>query len=403
MTEPLLSGTYDGARLPPLVAHIIFSLDVGGLENGLVNLINHLPEQRFRHAVICLTGYTDFRLRIRRNEVTCYSLDKPAGIAVGMYYKLWRLLRKLQPDIVHTRNLAALEGQLPAALAGVPIRIHGEHGREMNDLDGGNKKYQWLRRLHKPLVHHYVALSRDLESYLCDTIGIAPDKISQIYNGVDTTLFSPVRGARGALPCPGFDAPDLFIIGTVGRMQEVKNQLTLARAFILLLAKIPNARAQLRLVMVGDGPLRAEVQRLLQQAGVCDLAWLPGVRDDIPEIMRELDVFVLPSLAEGISNTVLEAMASGLPVVATRVGGNPELVETDGTGWLVPPGDPEAMAEALHYYFNHPEERARHGAAARAKVRQCFSIEAMARNYMRIYDRLIEGNHQRLNHDKGQA
>src|SRR5207237_9166164 len=135
--------------------------------------------------------------------------------------------------------------------------------------------------------------------------------------------------------------------GTVGRMQEVKDQLTLARAFVELLQRSPQAATRLRLVMVGDGPLRKQVADILNQAGWGALAWLPGERDDVPQIMRGFDLFVLPSLAEGISNTILEAMASGLPVVATSVGGNAELVESGRTGQLVPRSDPEAMAHAI--------------------------------------------------------
>ena len=150
----------------PLVAHIIYRLDVGGLENGLVNLINHIPAERFRHAIICLTGYSEFRRRIRRSDVPVFALNKPAGNSPLTHFKLWRLLKQLRPDIVHTRNLAALEGTLPAALAGVPVRIHGEHGRDVGDLDGSNRKYQLWRRLFKPFVHQYIALSKDLERYL---------------------------------------------------------------------------------------------------------------------------------------------------------------------------------------------------------------------------------------------
>lgn len=392
MTEPPFPAVRGDAHpAPPLVAHVIFNLDVGGLENGLVNLINHIPESHFRHTIICLTDYSDFRLRIRRNDVTFFALNKPSGIGIVVYLKLWRLIRRLRPDIVHTRNLAALEGQLSAALAGAPIRIHSEHGRDMGDLDGSNRKYQWLRRLHKPLVHHYVALSRDLEGYLHDKINIAPEKITQIYNGVDTELFHPPQGERENLAGPGFDSPDLFIIGTVGRMQGVKDPLTLVRAFILLLQSAPDARKRLRLVMIGEGPLRAEAQRMLDEAGARGLAWLPGARNDIPTIMRGLDLFVLPSLAEGVSNTILEAMASGLPVVATRVGGNSELVEAGRTGQLVPPDDPQAMAETLSRYLDDREECRRQGLAARGKAERFFSIEAMAQNYMNVYDRQLQG------------
>lgn len=376
--------------LPPLVAHVIFSLGMGGLENGVVNLINHIPEDRFRHVVICLADYSDFRLRIRRSDVQLFALNKPPGKNFGVHVHLWHLLNRLRPDIVHTRNLAAMESLLPAALAGVAVRIHSEHGWDMGNLDGGNRRHRLLRRLLKPLAHHYIALSRHLEAYLRDQVAVAPDRIAQIYNGVDADLFHPAQGGRLPLPCPGFDGPVRFVIGTVGRMQEVKDQLTLVRAFIRLLHTVPDARQVLRLAIVGDGPLREPALAMLRQAEALDLAWLPGEREDIPALMRGFDLFVLPSLAEGISNTILEAMASGLPVVATDVGGNPELVESGRTGRLVPPADPESMADAIRAYLDDRETCVKHGCNARATVERRFSMEAMVAGYMDVYDRMLQ-------------
>lgn len=232
-------STAGGTQRVPLIAHVIYRLDVGGLENGLVNLINRIPAQHFRHAIICLTGYSEFRRRIQRSDVPVFALDKPAGNSPITQFKLWRLLKKLRPDIVHTRNLAALEGTLLAALAGVPVRIHGEHGRDVGDLDGSNRGRQRLRRLFKPFVHQYIALSKDLERYLHEQIQVPPAKIAQLYNGVDTELFHPARAGRELLPLLDFAPPDAFVIGTVGRMQAVKDQLTLARAFVMLLQMVP--------------------------------------------------------------------------------------------------------------------------------------------------------------------
>jgi sugar transferase (PEP-CTERM/EpsH1 system associated) len=307
----------------------------------------------------------------------------------GFYLKVWRLLCQLRPHIVHTRNLATLATQVPAMLAGVSARIHGEHGRDMIDLDGSNLRYQRVRRLMRPFVHQYIALSRDLERYLVDKIGVAPQRLTQIYNGVDTELFHPARPQRTALPVADFAGAGTVVIGTVGRMQAVKDQLTLVRAFVHLLERRPNLRQRLRLAIIGDGALRAPALDLLTQVGILDLTWLPGERADIAEIMRGFDVFVLPSLAEGISNTILEAMASGLPIIATRVGGNPELVEEGRTALLVPADDPQAMAGAIAVYADDAVKRAQHGARGRAAVEARFSLDTMVRAYMNIYDRAL--------------
>jgi sugar transferase (PEP-CTERM/EpsH1 system associated) len=378
-----------GVRDAPLIAHVIYRLDVGGLENGLVNLINRIPPERYRHAIICLTDYSDFRSRIQRRDVPVYSLEKPAGNSPLTHFKLWRLLKQLQPDIVHTRNLAALEGSLPAALAGVPVRIHGEHGRDVGDLDGSNRKYQLWRRIFKPFVHQYIALSKDLERYLHDSIRVPSVKIAQLYNGVDTEVFRPARSGREVLPCSDFAPPDAFVIGTAGRMQAVKDPVNLAQAFVVLLKIAPPA-SPLRLVMVGDGPLQTQVADVLEKGGARSLCWLAGERNDVAQIMRGLDLFVLPSLGEGISNTVLEAMASGLPVVATAVGGNPELVSEGRTGYLVPRANPQALAESMLRCYNNVAECRRLGREARVTAERFFSMSAMVNNYLALYDRMLK-------------
>ncbi len=172
-------------------------------------------------------------------------------------------------------------------------------------------------------------------------------------------------------------------------MKEVKDPLALVRAFIWSLKKIPEARQRLRLVMVGDGPLLEPARALLAQEGFADLAWLPGARHDVHRILRDLDVFVLPSLVEGISNTILEAMACGLPVIATDVGGNPELVQDNVTGRLIPRRDLSALSQAIGYYLSHPAERTRHGREARRVVETRFSLGTMVSGYVSVYDRLL--------------
>src|SRR3569623_1111273 len=264
----------------PLIAHVIFRLAVGGLENGLVNLINRMPQ--YRHAIICLTVYTDFHQRIRHDAVSLHALNKRADHAIAMFVQLWRLLRA------------------------------------------------W---------------------------------------------FAP---------------PDAVVGGTVGRLAAVKDQVTLARAFVQMLQGSPQLLMRARLVIVGDGPLRHDVQAVLAAAGFAQLAWLPGARDDVAELMRALDIFVLPSLAEGISNTVLEAMACALPFVATRVGGNSELVIDGTTGALVPAAAPHDMAMALARYVDDVAPRRRLGAAGRARVEREFSMDAMVARYVEVYEDLLQ-------------
>lgn len=386
----LTAQTRAGSDARPLVLHVLHRMDTGGLENGVVNLINHMPDHTYRHAVLALTEVTDFCQRIQRRDVECIALRKPLGHGLWQYPRVFRLIRQLGPHIVHSRNLAALEMQVPAWAAGVPVRIHGEHGRDLSDQDGSNVSYQRLRRLYKPFVHHYLALSRDLDDYLVDRVRVPRDCVTQIYNGVDAACFYPAPyGPQPITGCP-FNPQHHWLIGTVGRMQAIKDPLTLAQAFVQALSWAPELQHRIRLILVGEGPVRATVQALLEDAGMPHLAWLPGERRDVAHIMRGLHAFVLPSLSEGISNVILEAMASALPVIATDVGGNADLVASGTTGHLVPAADPHPMALRLLQWATHPELARAMGRAGRARALKSFSLQAMVTAYQSVYDRQLQ-------------
>jgi sugar transferase (PEP-CTERM/EpsH1 system associated) len=374
----------------PLVLHVLHCFDTGGLENGVVNLINHM--HGYRHAVLALTEVTDFRDRIARPDVECIALHKRPGQTAWQFHRLFHVFRQLRPHIVHSRNLAALEAQLPAWAAGVPVRIHGEHGLDPLNKSSIGISYDQVRRFYKPWVHHYMALSNELRTYLEERVHVPPAHISKITNGVDGARFHPPAGAPQRIAgCP-FDPAQHWLVGWVGRMQAIKDPVLLARAFVQAVTRRPALHGRLRLVMVGDGPQQARARAVLEAADMAPLAWFPGERNDVPEILRGLHAFALPSLSEGISNVVLEAMASGLPVLATRVGGNPELVLQGQTGYLVAPADPCAMATGLLRLADDPEHAAALGRSGRARVDASFSLQAMVRAYQAIYDRQL---HQR--------
>jgi sugar transferase (PEP-CTERM/EpsH1 system associated) len=373
---------------PPLVAHVIHHLVVGGMENGMVNLINRIPADRYRHCVICVENASDFRDRIKRDDVQVHAMNKSKVSTAKLYRRIFRLFKDIRPTIVHSRNLSGLDALLPACAANVPIRIHGEHGWDVHDLDGSRVKPRLLRRLHSPLVHRYVTVSKDLEKYLTGKIGVSPSRITQIYNGVDTERFAPSRTKPAGIMPPAFYGAGKLVVGTVGRLQAVKDQPTLVLALARLLRDDPRLRQILRLVIIGDGPQRASLLACVDQEGLADVTWIPGSRDDLPNVYRCLDVFVLSSLKEGVSNTLLEAMATGLPVIVTAVGGNVELVADDLNGRLVPTSNPQVLAAAIEQYIVNDALRFRHGEASRLRALSNFSIDLMVNSYVRLYDSL---------------
>lgn len=374
---------------PPLVAHVIFALRMGGLENGVVNLVNRFPKEKFRSAIICVTEYDDFAKRINDPDIPIIALHKKPGKDPVWYLRLWKVLRTLSPDIVHTRNLPTVESQFIAWLAGTKGRVHSEHGWDTYDLGGVNNKYRLLRKILSPFINKFIALSSELRNYLTERVGVPENKVEQIINGVDSLRFHPADGVHhSALPL-GFSDQNSIVIGTVGRMEEVKDPLNLVNAFIELVQHYPQHAPRLRLVMIGGGSLYESVGLRLKDTGLMNQVWLPGPREDVPELLRSMDIFALPSMAEGISNTILEAMSSGLPIVATNVGGNYELVSEGKNATLVAKSDSRALFRALAEYVSNREKRRTYGAHSRQRVEEFFSMEKMVKNYMSIYSEVL--------------
>ena len=373
----------------PLVLHVIHHLVTGGMENGLVNLINNMPESRFRHAVACIEDFSDFRNRLVRTDTEVCALHRSRIGTWRLRRALYQLCRRLKPAIVHSRGMSGLDALLPARLSGVRRCIHGEHGWDVNDLFGANLKPIVLRRLHSPLIDRYITVSQDFKRYLIDKVHVRPERIATICNGVDTAKFCPAACKPLAIAPRGFMGPESVVVGTVGRLQPVKDQATLIRAFAQLAHSDAAIKAKIRLVIVGDGPLRDALTRLVDDLDIRCITWFAGNGQDVSQVLRLFDVFVLPSLAEGISNTILEAMATGLPIVATQVGGNPELVQDGVNGRLIPSADGQMLVKFLAEYLNHPTLRRDHGAASRRLAVAKFSLKSMLETYQAEYETVL--------------
>ena len=373
---------------PMDILHIIYRLDVGGMENGLVNLINRLDSKRFHHKILCLTEATEFRQRIARSDVEIIECRKPSGKHLPTYLKVYNEIRRIRPDIVHTRNLGAVDMAWVAWFAGSAARIHSEHGWTATDPLGQSSKYRFLRRMCDPAISRYVAVSNDIGRWMVETLNVDRKKIETIPNGVDTLRFSPAINA-------GIEeksqASQRIVFGTLGRQEPIKALDVFIDALRSLMESRPSLRGRVRVVMAGDGPDHRRCVDRVKDAQLEDIVELPGVMSDVPALLRQFDFFVQPSLNEGISNTVLEAMASGLPVIATSVGGNPELIRNNKEGRLVKAGDVLELRDALEEYATNASLRQERGRAARNRAVSCFSVDAMVKNYANLYDGCAAG------------
>ncbi len=367
--------------VPVRIAHVIHKLTMGGMENGLINLVNRLPRNQFEHSIICVTESDEFERRITNPDVSVFALHKKPGKDPALYKRYLRLLRTLRPDVVHTRNFGTIDLAPISALAGVPVRIHGEHGWIATDPGGRSIRYRLLRRLCHPLIHGYTAVSRDIARWLAETLSIDHERVAHICNGVDTERFNPAVAPAPLSP----DADEPFVIGTVGRLDPIKNHGWLLEVFAKLRDTRPDLAARLRLVIAGEGPSRDSIENDIARRQMEGHVQLLGRRQDVPAVLRSFDVFVLPSLNEGISNTILEAMASGLPVIASDVGGNPELIRPGETGQLVTLGDTDGFAATLAQYIDAPALLQTHGARARIAAEEDFSLETMVSRYAALY------------------
>jgi sugar transferase (PEP-CTERM/EpsH1 system associated) len=352
-----------------------------------------MDQDAYRHKIICL-GYCNptFSERIKRDDIEIVALNKGDGFDFPMMLELRRILKRWKPAIIHSRNIAALEMQLVTLGLGNVNRVHGEHGRDMGDLNGQNWKYNALRKVSSLWVDRFITVSKDMERWLQQDVGIPRQKLTQIYNGVDLTKFTPGDTSVDT----GSSTPEQLqiIVGTVGRLDPVKAQNLLINAIAKLVSLQPHSREQLKLWIIGDGPEKQALRTQAEKHGIDDLVWFAGDRSDVPELLREMDIFVLPSLAEGLSNTLLESMASGKAVVASLVGGNPELVEDGVRGRAFPSQDLDSLTQILQQLMNSAEERNRLGGNARQFIEERFSWSRCVQAYRSQYDALLQGRAQ---------
>jgi sugar transferase (PEP-CTERM/EpsH1 system associated) len=359
------------------VIHLLPNLNIGGMENGVVNLLNHGNMDKFKLSLICLEAEGPLKDRISNKHVEIINLKQKSGKRFFLILKLAKLFKNMKADIIHTHNFyTGIYGISAGKLARVPVLVHGEHGG-FHDLKV--TKLGKIKFLYK-FCHSIITVSYSLRDDIIANIPSIKDKMVCIINGVDTIKFKKKSTNSQNIK-------DTIVLGTVGRLTPEKDYKTLLKAFKILSSEFSNSK----LKFIGKGDLDEELKKTSRELGVFDKVEFLGSRNDIPEILNSFNIFVLSSIREGCSNAILEAFATGLPVVATKVGDNPILLE-NGRGLLVPPQNEIELASAIKTIILDKEKRNNIAETSYKWVTQKRSIQSMIDEYENLYIQLYNKN-----------
>jgi sugar transferase (PEP-CTERM/EpsH1 system associated) len=380
---------------PIRIIHIMNALAVAGMEVGVIKLVNRQDPRHFRSIICCLTVAMENARPLLDPRTTVVVLGKRRGIDANMVVKLVRLFRKERPHIVHSHNWATLLYTVIAAkIARVPVVIHGEHGYEDQ---AAIERRLGTKRLLARHVTRLTTVSSNIERLLIDLWKVPPEQVTYIPNGIDLDRFPEGADASGLRSEFGLQ-PSNRVLMSIGRFVPVKNFPFLIRSF----ARVRERHPEARLLLVGAGD-REGLAALADSLGVGEAVLYPGTRGDVPALLNLADVYVNSSTFEGMSNTILEAMAASRPVVATAVGGNHELVREGETGFLVPSGDEEALVDRLHTLLDDDALRSEMGAAARKVVARDHPITRTVDGYNAMYLEAMLRGQLRATQPKNQA
>jgi glycosyltransferase involved in cell wall biosynthesis len=365
------------------ILHLITRLPVGGAERLLVDIARYLPREQFESLVCCIQDRGELAAEVEAAGIPFVCLNRMRSKrfdwrAVG---DLAELMRRERIDLVHAHLYHAnLYGRLAALRAGVPAiaTVHNTYTRT-------KLHRRLLNRLLARASARVVAVSDDIRRDVLRYDGIPQDKIATIQNGIDVSRVASAMTREAARARLGIPEPSLAL-GCVARLEEQKGHCYLLDALALLCKEAPAVAMQIRLVVAGDGRLRSELEAQAQSLGVAGMVSFLGTRRDIADILRALDVYVMPSLWEGLSLALLEAMAAGLPIIASDVGGVSQVLGAAPYGFKVPPGNAAALANAVRQVYEQPREHLSVlGKQASQRVREAFSLEAMIGKLAGIY------------------
>lgn len=361
------------------VLHIIPNFGAGGAERLLVDLLEAFDQERFEVAAVSLypESGTILEEEIKEKGLKVYFLNKRRGLDLRMIPQLYRLFRAFRPDVVHTHRYVLRYTLLPMLFCRVPVRVHTVHSVAQKEVDRIGKLVHWIAFRLGGVVP--ISISREVANTVRAVYGRGIHT-PVIYNGIPTTRFVSRAGRDNA------KKEKNVVLLHVGRFAPEKNHLLLIEAFALALKEYPT----MQLWLVGDGALRPAVERLVKEKGLDKMVLFIGVIPNVADFLADCDLFVLSSDWEGFGIVIAEAMAAGKPVIATAVGGVPELVEDGVTGILVPSRDPQALAQAILRLVKDPDLRQRMGKAAQERTLERFDIARTAREYEALYLKLLE-------------
>ncbi|HHL72461.1 MAG TPA: glycosyltransferase [Bacteroidetes bacterium] len=359
------------------IAHILGILHFGGKEMVTVNVVNHVDSEIFNNHLITLAKGGSMKKMIDPQRCKLIEIGRKWGNDASLPFKIARVCRQHEIDIMHTTAWGTLlEGFFGARLGKVPAFIHVEHGT----IKADSFKHKLVQRFVWNRSEHILSISHIHRQSLARAIGFDVEKIGVVENGVDLEKFKLESNGRDFKSLVGLP-PETPVFGSVGRIVHVKNYPLLLRAAKKVFQQMPEAR----LLMIGAGPMYTDLRQLAKELDIEDNVIFMRWRKNVLDYLRAMDIFVLSSFSEGMSISILEAMASSLPVIATDVGGNPELVLDGETGLLVPSDNDEEMAAAILTLLRDPEKRKRFAAAGRKRVEENYTLQLMIRRYEQLY------------------
>lgn len=374
--------------VPPALCYVVNSLNPGGTEKLVVEMSCAFSRE-YSVEVICLDEPGTWAGELREKGVPVHALWRQPGWDLSMATRLSRHFSRQNTSIVHAHQCTAwFYSALARLWTPGPRLLLEEHGRFYPEVE--NRARALINRLLiRKLTHRFVAVSHDIATRLQRYEGLDADEIDVIYNGVaPARLLTP--GDRAALRAQlGFSDTD-FVVGTVGRFDPIKNLPMLVASLEAAAQEVPAVRG----LLIGDGPVFAELQGLLQRQGLEKYVRLTGYRSDARLLAQCLDLFVLTSFSEGTSMALLEAMAAGVPVAVTEVGGNPEIVLKDETGWTVPSGSTGELIKVIIEAAREPHTRRLLGVAGRRRFESHYSMSGMLDSYRGLYESLLTAERQ---------